>query len=262
MVNLFWYFEDEIKELVMSLSIRPGDYRLTIDKCIKGDVSDHQNYKHLQYHVDEYKEVRDEIHYEYMLMSNRVNWLLASQTFLFTALAIATPKVSTGMIDLSQNFFYKTAPVIGLCSCWLISSAIIANILRIWDWKRVQSNIARKIKFLATKLPQDGLSGFGLLPPIGLPLLFFTMWGYVLFAKLDLFMQSQMIVTMVFAILGVFSVWSTAFCFYSLNEATINRFFKKMTVMTMKSKRGICLTTCMLFLTLLFYAIFFISYEN
>jgi hypothetical protein len=241
---------------MMASSVEAGEFRLTIEKCLEETNSDHQAYPHLLFHVDEYKEVRDEIHNEYTLMANRINWLLASQTFLFTALAIATPKVSYVSLDLSKNAFYKIAPVVGSFSCWLISSAIVANILRIWDWKRIQRDLLRKIEYITPKLPEDGLSGFGLLPPIGLPLLFFTLWGYVLFLRLNFFFESRVIIAVFFAFTGVLSVWSSAFFFYCLEEETVNRIFKRPINMIKKNRYWIFFITITVFIALISYSLF------
>lgn len=230
--------------------------RLTVEECLQHTDTDPQEYSHLLFHVDEYKEVRDEIHNEYTLMANRINWLLASQTFLFTALAIATPKNIQSLSDLSKNAFYKIAPVIGLCSCWLIASAITANILRIWDWKRIQRELLSKIEYITPKLPRDGLPGFGLLPPVGLPLLFFSLWGYILFKKNNLlFFESYTIITILFAFTGILSVWSSAFFFYCLDEETIGRFFKRPINLIKKGRHWLFWITILLFLGLIFYAL-------
>ncbi len=235
----------------------PKANRLTIDRCLEHVDPDRQNYyQHLLFHVDEYKEVRDEIHSEYTLMANRINWLLASQTFLFTALAIATPKEAQGISDFSRNAFCRIAPVVGLCSCWLISSAIVANILRLWDWKRIQRELVAKAEYITPKLPRDGLPGFGLLPPVGLPLLFFALWGYILFRGMDFFFESRVIISIAFSLIGVLSVWSSAFFFYCLDEETIACVFKRPINAIKNNRYWLCCGTIVLFFGLLLYSLF------
>lgn len=230
--------------------------RLSIDECVLDKANPDQKCNRLSHHIDEYKQVRHEIHHEYNLMANRVNWLLASETFLFTALAIATPKDLTVISSLSKNIFYRIAPVIGLFSGWLIASAITANILRIWDWKRIQRDILQRIEYLTPQLPRDSLPGFGLLPPVGLPMLFFSLWGYVLFMKLDIFFESRVIFAILFAAIGILSVWSSALFFYCLDEEISNRIFKRPINFIKHQRYWMFFITVLLFLGVLCYALF------
>ena len=231
--------------------------RISIGTCVHEKREEDRCSYQFSHHIDEYKQVREEIHSEYTLMANRVNWLLASQTFLFTALAIATPKDVLTTPDLSKNIFYTIAPVIGLFSCWLIASSITANILRIWDWKRIQRDILKKIEYLAPQLPRDSLPGFGLLPPVGLPLLFFSLWGYLLFVKMNLFFESRVIFAVFFACMGILSVWSSAFFFHCLDEETSYQVFKRPINFVKEHRRKMFFITILVFLAMAFYAIFF-----
>lgn len=243
----------------MNPSLKSSARRLTIDHCLNDiDPARESRYRHLLFHVDEYKEVRNEIHSEYTLMANRINWLLASQTFLFTALAIAAPKPVPAFADFSTNAFCRIAPVIGITSCWLISSAIVANILRIWDWKRIQRDLVDKTEYITPKLPRDGLPGFGLLPPVGLPLLFFALWGYILFQGMDFFFESRIVLAIAFALIGVLSVWSSAFFFYCLDEETIARVFKRPLKAIRRNRYWLCGVSILIFLGLLFTSLFVI----
>lgn len=152
----------------------------------------------LRFHVDGYKEIRKEIHYEYTLM---------------------------------------------------------ANILRIWDWKRIQRMILKNVECLIPRFPRDSLPGFGLLPPVGLPMLFFSLWGYILFPRINWFLESRILLAVLFAQTAVISVWSSAFFFYCMDEDTSARIFKR-PINIIKEYRTVFFgVTIVLFFTLIFYAV-------
>ena len=134
-----------------------------------------------EYAFSAYKLIRDEIVHEDNLMSNRLNWFTASQAFLFTALAIAHTKVTPVMPTWQNDYFFPLVPFVGIGSCVLIASSILAGLVALARWRRLLRDAIRACGSSLPNIGNDsGIIFFAWSAPVCLPLVFLAAWTWVL----------------------------------------------------------------------------------
>lgn len=112
-------------------------------------------------------------------MVNRLSWLVASQSFLFTAYAIVLNAASPGAaLAARQAQVLRLVPELGLATCGLIYLGLLAGL-------RVTMMLRRALRQrpggLAGLLPGTGLThALGLAAPLLLPPLFCAAWSALL----------------------------------------------------------------------------------
>ena len=129
--------------------------------------------------LDRYRIIRDEIAHEDNLIGSRLSWFTAAQSFLLTALAIVQggqrswPRIST-------NYLFPLAPLVGLVSSAMILLGVLAGVAALRSWRAMlDRNLAEFAHF--PRIRRDGwIIGLGWSAPIGLPVVFFVMWAYLL----------------------------------------------------------------------------------
>ncbi|RPH40416.1 MAG: hypothetical protein EHM91_11130 [Planctomycetota bacterium] len=128
--------------------------------------------------------LRVRIEHEDNLIVSRTSWLMASESFLYTAYAIALNGITTpGMSNVEhQARLLKLIPLVGIACSLLILTGILAAI-RAMAWLR---------KLYRTRLPDDATVGLapiqtpipnvaaGLAAPVLLPTVFVIVWLYLL----------------------------------------------------------------------------------
>lgn len=122
--------------------------------------------------------IHRQLEHEDGLMVNRLSWLVASQSFLFTAYAI----VLNGAPTPRQGLLYSLLPALGLATCGLIYLGILAGV-------RVTTILRRKLRrhrgvggsVGETILGTATTHALGLAAPLLLPPLFFVAWVTLLF---------------------------------------------------------------------------------
>lgn len=131
--------------------------------------------------VEQYHAVRSQIEHEDNLVSQRLSWLLASQSFLFTAYAITL----NGPVQLHYQAYESHVrllivllPLVGIVSALLIWASIIAGISAM---NKLKCNFERNVgATLLPGLPPIQTAGAALrggqLGPILIPLLFIGVW--------------------------------------------------------------------------------------
>ena len=138
--------------------------------------------------LDFYKLIRSRLEHEDGLIVNRLSWLVASQSFLFTAYAIvlnglAGPPGSQAMAD-RQICLLRLIPIVGIAAAALIYAGILAAI-RAMAWLRASFR-ARIPEEAAAGLPSihtpSRIRRLGLAAPIVLPVVFLLAWLYLLVA--------------------------------------------------------------------------------
>lgn len=77
-----------------------------------------------------YKTIRGEIQSEITLITARVNWLVASQAFLFMPLTIGTRGTS-----VKEGILFPLIPILGFILCVLILVSILAAVWRSQQWR-------------------------------------------------------------------------------------------------------------------------------
>src|SRR5262245_15011592 len=80
--------------------------------------------------VDWYRLLRGQIEHEDALLSQRLNWFIMSQSFLFTAYAIL-PTSQAGPVAEGSLALAVLIPTVALCTSVLIDLSILAGILTI-----------------------------------------------------------------------------------------------------------------------------------
>ena len=125
-----------------------------------------------------------QLEHEEGLMINRLSWLVASQSFLFTAYAIVlngAPQVENLALASRQQLLRVLLPILGLATCGLIYLGVLAGLwvtmaLRREFWRnRDAVGVAWKA-ILGTKVTHL----LGLAAPLSLPPLFLAAWATLL----------------------------------------------------------------------------------
>jgi len=126
---------------------------------------------------DFYSLIRSRIEHEDTLMTQRLSWLIASQSFFFTAYAIVTVN-NDGDVELHQ--LPTLIPLVALITSVLILFTILAALLAIRSLRQ---------NYNATTPPDPALPPIqtpihirllGLTAPLLLPLLFLAVWLYLM----------------------------------------------------------------------------------
>jgi hypothetical protein len=135
--------------------------------------------------IEHYRAVRSQIEHEDNLVAQRLSWLLASQSFLFTAYAITLngPVQSHfKSFEASSALLMSLLGVVGIVSAVLIWVSILAGMaamrkLRLDFERYVGSDLPRSLPPIQTR----GLElRFGQLGPLLIPLLFIAVWTVLL----------------------------------------------------------------------------------
>jgi hypothetical protein len=131
--------------------------------------------------LEHYRTVRAQIEHEDNLVSQRLSWLLASQSFLFTAYAITL----NGPLQLHYQRFESHVrllllllPLVGIISAGLIWASILAGMAAM---RRLSFHFKEYVGgALPAELPPIQTSGAtlraGQLGPVLIPLLFLAVW--------------------------------------------------------------------------------------
>jgi hypothetical protein len=131
--------------------------------------------------LDTYKLFRDRIEHEDNLIVQRLSWLVASQSFLFTAYAITTngltgldPKINGRYLE-QATLLFRLIPTVATCVAVLIYISILAalrairQIRRLYQAKGISPEVPPLQTAASTRL-------LGLSAPLLLPLLFISVW--------------------------------------------------------------------------------------
>ena len=127
-----------------------------------------------------YRMIRARLEHEDGLVVNRLSWLVASQSFLFTAYAIVLngPQASAG----HPPALLRVVPIVGIASVGLIYAGLLAAI-RAMSWLRAS---------LRARVPDESRLGLpsihapaiiralGLAAPVLLPVVFLVAWLFLL----------------------------------------------------------------------------------
>lgn len=129
-----------------------------------------------------YGAIRAEIHFELSLVNARVNWLVASQAFLFVPLTIGTRGASLG-----ESLFFPIVPLLGLALCLLVLVSIVAAVWRSRQWRAKCQQGAysgagahHEFSIVVPKTPL--IPAMGLVGGIGVPLVLAATWMAILLA--------------------------------------------------------------------------------
>jgi hypothetical protein len=132
-------------------------------------------------HDEMYRLCRGRIEHEDNLIVQRLAWLVAAQSFLFTAYAITTnalttvdPKAAGKFLDHAVLVF-RLIPTVAICNAVLIYISILAALRAIREIRRLYLS-----KPVPADLPPIQTSAttrlLGLSAPLLLPVLFISVW--------------------------------------------------------------------------------------
>jgi hypothetical protein len=129
--------------------------------------------------ADWYRTVRDQIQHEDSLILQRLAWLTAAQSFLFTAYAItanSSPQPRNPVLVTQQDLLFTIIPGVAFLSGVLIYCSVIAGILA---QNRLRHAYAAHVASVRD-FPEIQGSRFtfwlGLAAPVLLPLVFLIAW--------------------------------------------------------------------------------------
>jgi hypothetical protein len=133
-----------------------------------------------QEHAALYAMLRQQIEHEDSLMTQRLSWLVAAQSFLFTAYAIvlngATPTVSPTQAR-HQGYLLASIPSVAIAANVLIYVSVLAGVMAMRHlrerWSAASANGLPPMQGSALT------RGMGLAPPMLLPLVFLSVWIFL-----------------------------------------------------------------------------------
>jgi hypothetical protein len=131
--------------------------------------------------VEQYHAVRSQIEHEDNLVSQRLSWLLASQSFLFTAYAITLNGPSQShfkSFETNSILLMSLLALVGIVSALLIWASILAGIAAM---RQLRAGFERNVGAgLPGGLPPIQTTGIafraGQFGPVLIPLLFIGVW--------------------------------------------------------------------------------------
>jgi hypothetical protein len=134
--------------------------------------------------LEYYNVVRARIEHEDNLVVQRLSWLVASQSFLFTAYAIVTNGLASqppppGCIRFAAQLqlLYQLIPVVGTLTCVLIYVSILAAVASMRQLRNsYHSRFADDEKGLPSIMTRPPIRSFGHSAAVLLPLVFITIW--------------------------------------------------------------------------------------
>lgn len=130
--------------------------------------------------------LRHQLEHEDGLMVNRLSWLVASQSFLFTAYAITlngSPPAQSVMA-LRQAELLRIVPVLGLTTCGLIYLGLLAGGRVTMALRRVLAGNQHDAAGLRPPLQGTRMThALGLSAPLLLPPLFLIAWTVLLLGR-------------------------------------------------------------------------------
>ncbi|HUN87250.1 MAG TPA: hypothetical protein VMU28_00570 [Terriglobales bacterium] len=131
--------------------------------------------------IERYRLVRQQIEHEDNLVSQRLSWLLGSQSFLFTAYAISLngpAQIRSKDLESHIGLLLLILPLVSIISAFLIWMAVLAGTWTMYQLRRVYEH--EFVQFFGRQLPPVQSTGrallFGHFAPVILPPVFMVVW--------------------------------------------------------------------------------------
>ena len=127
-----------------------------------------------------YRQIRTENQFELNLVTARVNWLIASQAFLFMPLSVGVRQES-----LDSSLMYPMIPILGITICLLVLISISAAIWRGTQWRLkgcqgAYYGPADKHEFTSIIPRTPAIPYLGSCGALGVPVVLGSAWLYLL----------------------------------------------------------------------------------
>lgn len=135
--------------------------------------------------LERYQVFRNRIEHEDNLIMQRLSWLMASQSFLFTAYAIVTNGLSSGPITGGNIFIShldvlaRIIPIVALLNSLLIALSILGALKAIRELRQEYHKQGEFLKIIPLQTSRSARQ-LGLSAPLLLPPLFLVVWLYLL----------------------------------------------------------------------------------
>jgi hypothetical protein len=134
--------------------------------------------------LEYYNVIRQRIEHEDNLILQRLSWLVASQSFLFTAyaivlngLAVPPPPPTVAEFIAQQQLLFRLIPVVGALTCALIYVSILAAVRAMRLLRRAyRSRFGQEDASVPPIQVSAPTRNFGLAAPLVLPLVFVAVW--------------------------------------------------------------------------------------
>ena len=131
--------------------------------------------------IERYRLVRQQIEHEDNLVSQRLSWLLGSQSFLFTAYAISLngpTQIRSKQLETHLGLLLLILPLVSIISAFLIWMAVLAGT---WTMYKLRRSYEREfVRFFRDQIPSVQSTGLALLlghcAPVILPVVFIVVW--------------------------------------------------------------------------------------
>lgn len=135
--------------------------------------------------LERYQIFRSRIEHEDNLIVQRLSWLMASQSFLFTAYAIVSNGLANAQPIGGNEFINHLAilsrivPIVALLNSLLIAVTIFAALRAIRELRNEYRKQPQPLEIISLQT-SPFVRTMGMTAPILLPLLFFAVWFYLL----------------------------------------------------------------------------------
>jgi len=133
--------------------------------------------------LEYYNLIRERIEHEDNLIVQRLSWLVASQSFLFTAYAIVTNGLATQPQSIRSHFMdqlqllFQLIPTVGTLTCVLIYVSVLAAVATMRRLRNLyHSRFGAEDPNLPAVQTHAPLRLFGYSAPVLLPLVFIVVW--------------------------------------------------------------------------------------
>jgi len=140
-----------------------------------------------------YQLLRDRIEHEDNLVIQRLSWMVASQSFLFTAYAIVLnglnslpPSPAPPPFINQQMLVFRVVPVVGILTCVLIYVSILAAVKSMARLRNMyHSRFGSEDKDLPAVQSKAALRLLGSAAPLLLPPIFTVVWLFLWMRSLN-----------------------------------------------------------------------------
>ncbi|HVT79112.1 MAG TPA: hypothetical protein VHM90_00530 [Phycisphaerae bacterium] len=135
--------------------------------------------------ADRYRQLRAQIEFEDNLIVQRLNWFVASQSFLFTAYAItlnAPTEPAWPLFRDHQRIIFHLIPLVALLCSGLIYLAVVGGIVaQLHLHREFRTRVPPQIAAAFPRLQGAGSTRLlGLAAPLGIPMVFALVWAFLL----------------------------------------------------------------------------------
>jgi hypothetical protein len=154
-----------------------------------GEKSSDQTKRQEQLDIQYYKFILRHIEREENLVNRRIAWMLTFQGFLFATIALLANNSVDAKLRTNLEFLLPaTGCIVGLLALVGVHAAYSSINEKLGKWdkegkKDIPSDILKKLP----EITSNGASFGGKLLSYGLPLLFFVIWGILIFQQLGVF---------------------------------------------------------------------------